>query len=143
MDLQNGLPPVSTPGVYVNAYISPDGRYLAETDGTRLATFDLTDRGRRLAQVQVDGREFRNDASVWTGDHEIILTDDPAMKDSGKPGVTSFPKTGHSPVYRVLGPDLKVIEETQFVLPDDPRGYCSSWPITWAPKTQFPGAFVP
>lgn len=140
--LQNGLSTGSAPGMPF-AYLSPDGRYLAETDGLRLATFDLTDGGHRLAQIQTDKFQFRNNASVWTGDHEIILTGDPAMKDAGKPGVTSFPKTGHSPVYRVLGPDLKVIEETPFVLPDDPRGSCGSWPITWAPKTQFPGAFVP
>jgi hypothetical protein len=78
----------------------------------------------------------------WTGDHQITLAVDPALAGAGTPGRVP-PKTGHSPVYRVYGPDLKLIEEAKFVLPADPKGYCSSWPITWAPKTRFPGAFAP
>lgn len=152
--LQNGLPANSAVGAqFFGAYLSPDGRYLAVTDGTWLATYDLTDKGRRLAHIPADGFEFRNGASIWTGDHEIILAGDPALQEVGHPGgpntatggsaVSRVVGTDHSPVYRVLGPDLKVIEETRFVLPDDPEGRCSSWPISWAPKTQFSGAFVP
>jgi hypothetical protein len=155
--LQNGLPARSADSVYADpffaAYLSPDGRYLAVTDAMRVATFDLTDGGRRLADIPADGFEFRNDASIWTGDHEIILTTDPSRQEVAHPGGansaaggTSLSRvvgTDHSPVFHVLGPDLKVIQETRFVLPDDPQGRCASWPITWAPKTQFPGAFVP
>jgi hypothetical protein len=149
--LRGGLPASPGPNPYLGAWVSPDGRYLAESDGTLLATFDLQRGGLRLGSITIAGNGIfsRQDADVWGAGNEIILTLDPAMKDAGKTGVgqskssLAQPKTGHSPVYRVYGPDLKLIEETKFVLPDDPKGYCASWPITWAPKSQFPGAFTP
>ena len=145
LTLKDGLPAGGGPGSpYLSIWFSPDGRYLAESNATLFATFDLNAGGRRIGQTRVDrdGIFIRVDSSPWSGDHDIVLTIDPATKDLGKPGAKES-KTGHSPVYRVLSPELKVVEESKFVLPDDPLGYCASWPITWAPKTRFPGAFVP
>lgn len=141
--LQDGLHASPPPNQYLGTWMSPDGRYLAESDGTVLATFDLKQGGRRVGSTSVAGGGiFFREKDVWGADNEIILAVDPAMKDAGKPDFQQ-PKNGHSPVYRVFGPDLKLIEETKFVLPDDPQGYCASWPVTYAPKSQFPGAFTP
>lgn len=144
LTLQDGLHAAPAPNQYLGTWMSPDGRYLAESDGTVLATFDLQQGGRRLGSMSVVGGGifFRANANIWGAENQIILSLDPALKDAGKPDFQQ-PKTGHSPVYRVFGPDLKLIEESKFVLPDDQRGYCASWPITWAPRSQFPGAFIP
>ncbi|MFL6112757.1 MAG: hypothetical protein ACJ786_15600 [Catenulispora sp.] len=127
----------------ISSHISPDGRYLAEDDGKVLATFDLQAGGRRLGETPIRGGAGESIVMIdslnpWNGNDEIVLRIDPAAKPT-----PPEPKTGHSPIYRVLSHDMKVVEETKFVLPDDPRGYCASWEVTWAPKTQFPGAFVP
>lgn len=142
--LQHGMIASQTPDNHVMTWLSPDGRYLAESNGAAIATYDLKDQGRKLGETTFagGGSILSSGADLWSAGDEIILTFDPAMKDVGKPGFKEA-KTGHSPLYRVLSADLKVIEETRFVLPADKRGYCASWPVTWAPKTQFPGAFVP
>ncbi|NUR31856.1 MAG: hypothetical protein HOV83_39445 [Catenulispora sp.] len=143
LTVQNGLgadPRADNP--YLQIAISPDNRYLAESNGTNIATFDLQAGGRRIAVSPSTMDPARWSYAGWTADDQITLAVDTSMVDSAKPGWKQ-PKTGHSPVYRVYGPDLKLIEEARFVLPADPQGYCASWPITWAPKTQFPGAFVP
>ncbi|GAA1981068.1 hypothetical protein [Catenulispora subtropica] len=139
--VQNGLAATAPKGIpFLQTATSPDGRFLTEFNATVVATFDLRAGGRRIAQSSPDVQ--RSYYLGWTGDHEITLAIDETGQDAGKPG-SGVPKTRHDLVYRVLGPDLKVIEETKFPLPEDPQGHCASWPVTWAPKTQFPGAFVP
>ncbi|NUP50564.1 MAG: hypothetical protein HOW97_25120 [Catenulispora sp.] len=143
LTVQNGLAATTrSMNPMLKAEVSSDGRYLAEANDTTVATFDLQAGGRRIATSQPDLDPTRSYYLAWTGDNEITIAIDEVDKDAGKPG-WKMSNTGHSPLYRVYGPDLKVIEESKFVLPADPKGYCASWPITWAPKSQFPGAFVP
>lgn len=155
LTVQNGLstdPRAVEP--YLQVAVSPDGHYLAEYNGTNIATFDLQTGGRRIALSPAAMDPGRSYYYGWTGDHQITLAVDPSLPASSGSEPTGDPsasakksgseaKPGHSPVYRVYGPDLKLIEETKFVLPADPKGYCATWPTTWAPKTQFPGAFTP
>ncbi|MBS2532609.1 hypothetical protein KGQ20_07470 [Catenulispora sp. NF23] len=115
------------------AAISPDGRYLAEFDNGQVATFDLNAGGKRIGIMG----GWMSSYNGWTGDNQIVTATD----ESRSTGSQKAP--GHSPLYRVLSPELKVMQETRFVLPSDPNGNCSTWPTTWAPKAQFPGAFVP
>ena len=142
LTVQNGLPAdvqYSLPTLQVT--ISPDGRYLAEATDATLAVYDLRDHGRRVALSSGDVNPQRNYYLGWAGPHEIVVAvDEMVEKYYGK---TGMPKTGHNPVYKVLSPELKVIQEARFVLPADPKGICSTWPVSWAPKGQFPGAFVP
>lgn len=117
---------------------SPDGRYLAESEGSVLAVFDLQAGGRRVGWTDVSGYISQG----WIGDHQIVTVVDKELSLSGKRG-DSVPLTGHSPEYTVLSPELKVLQQTKFVLPADPQGVCTTWPMSWAPKSQFPGAFAP
>jgi hypothetical protein len=140
--IQNGLRPSSTVPPMVTATVSPDGRYLLESDGMALAVFDLHDDGKRISESTPEGGAARDYFTGWTGTNQIVLAVDEADKNAGSPGWKE-PKTGHSPLYQVLSPELKVVQEQQFTIPADPQGYCASWPMSWASRGQFPGAFVP
>ena len=118
--------------------MSADGRYLAEYTGPVIAVFDLAGGGKRIGLL--DGRGLV--AAGWIGDHEMMTAADTELKTSGHTG-DPVALTGHSPVYTVLSPDFKPLQQAKFVLPADPRGTCSTWPMSWAPAGQFPGAFVP
>ncbi|MEY9907011.1 hypothetical protein ABIA35_003236 [Catenulispora sp. MAP12-49] len=130
----NGIPSARTE----TGEISPDGRYLMEMDGTVLAVFDLQAGGKRIEWADVTGHL----STGWIGDHQIATVVDKNEQLSGSRG-EPFPLTGHSAVYSVLTPDLNVVQETTFLLPADPNGTCTTWPLSWAPVGQFPGAFVP
>ncbi|WP_194893061.1 hypothetical protein [Catenulispora pinisilvae] len=116
------------------AAISPDGRYLAESDNGQVATFDLNAGGKRIGTMDDASRNYYNG---WTGDHQIVTATDESQSTASQKA------PGHSPLYRVLSPELKVLQEARFTLPSDRNGNCATWPMTWAPKAQFPGAFVP
>ncbi|MEY9932406.1 hypothetical protein ABH926_007057 [Catenulispora sp. GP43] len=121
-----------------SAQISPDGRYLSEMDGSVLAVFDLQAGGKRIGWTDVTAHLWTG----WTGSDQIVTAVDKNEKLTGSAG-DPMPLTGHSPEYSVLTPDLKVIQDVKFVLPADPHGACATWPVSWAPAGQFPGAFVP
>ena len=138
LHVQDGLPASDgkESDVTESAQLSPDGRYLSETSGSVLAIFDLQAGGKRIGRLDVSGHVFTG----WIGDHQIVT----GMEKNGPPsGSGAAPQTGHNPVYSVLSPELKVLQQAEFVLPSDPHGYCATWPISWAPANQFPGAFVP
>jgi hypothetical protein len=140
LTLKDGLPAdpsAKSEGAEV-AEISPDGRYLAEESSGQIATFDLTAGGKRIGSMDAPHPTFQG----WTGDHQIVTAAEEAQP-SANPTSTSFPRTGHTAVYSVLSPELKVMQRATFVLPGDPQGECATWPMSWAPKGQFPGAFVP
>jgi|GEM_PF-3028511 len=134
LEVRDGLPASEgkESDLLESAQISPDGRYLLETSGSVLAVFDLQARGERVGYLDVAGHTF----SSWVGDHQIVTSVEKNMPPSGA-------RTGHNPVYSVLSPELKVLQQAEFVLPSDPHGYCATWPMSWAPTGQFPGAFVP
>lgn len=137
LTLQEGLPGDSLKPTEWTEF-SPDGRYLAESEGSVLAIFDLQAGGKRVGWMDATG----NVSQGWIGDHQIVTAADKENSRSGKRGDT-IPLTGHSAVYTVLSPELKVLQQTKFVLPADSQGACATWPMSWAPKSQFPGAFVP
>jgi hypothetical protein len=121
-----------------SAQLSPDGRYLSEMAGSVLAVFDLQAGGERVGWMDVTGHVFTS----WIGDHQIVTVVDKNERLTGSRG-DPLPPTGHSPVYTLLTPDLKVVQDATFVLPADPHGVCTTWPLAWAPVGQFPGAYVP
>lgn len=139
LTLQGGLPANDTnlSASTESAVLSPDGRYLMESEGT-IAVFDLQAGGKRIGSMDVTAHPFTG----WIGAHQIATVID-EHQGSSLPKGTPIPSTGHSPVYTVLTPDLKVVQQTTFVLPTDPQGLCTTWPESWAPAGQFPGAFVP
>jgi hypothetical protein len=121
-----------------SAQISPDGRYLSEMDGSVVAVFDLQAGGKRIGWTDITTHMWTG----WTGSNQIVTVVDKSERLTGSAG-DPVPSTGHSPVYSVLTPDLKVVQEVKFVLPADPRGACTTWPVSWASAGQFPGAYVP
>lgn len=140
LTLQDGLAArASKPSDFAlaeSARISPDGRYLSELDSSVLAVFDLQAGGKRVGYLDVSGRVFTG----WVGDHQIVTS----MEKNGPVSAgQEVPRTGHNSVYSVLSPELKVLQQAEFVLPSDPHGHCATWPMSWAPANQFPGAFVP
>jgi hypothetical protein len=121
-----------------SAQLSPGGRYLSEQSGSVIAVFDLQAGGKRIGWTDVT-------AHVWTGwisADQIVTVADKNEQFTGSAG-EPYPLSGHSPVYSVLAPDLKVMQEVTFVLPADPNGACTTWPASFAPVGRFPGAFVP
>ena len=138
LTLQDGLPAdvKLQPMDVETAEISPDGRYLLELSAVHLVTFDL-DSGKRIGALDDPKFTFQG----WTGAHDIMTAADTATA-TARNGYQR-PLTGHSQVYSVWTPELKVLQQATFVLPADPQGACSTWPMSWAPKSQFPGAFVP
>ena len=119
-----------------------------------LAVFDLQAGGKRVGRLDTSGYLYTG----WVGDHQIVTGVEPkapATSSGSSPSAPSTPttsaskpkttgaSTGHSPVNSVLSPELKVVQQAEFVLPSDPHGYCATWPLSWAPANQFPGAFVP
>jgi hypothetical protein len=138
LQVQDGLPASDgkESDVVESAQLSPDGRYLSETSASVLAVFDLQAGGKRIGRLDVSGHVFTG----WIGDHQIVS----GVEKNGPPSPSrGLLKTGHNPVYSVLSPELKVLQQAEFVLPSDPHGLCATWPISWAPANQFPGAFVP
>jgi hypothetical protein len=138
VQVQDGLPASEgkESDVTESAQISPDGRYLSETSGFAFAVFDLQAGGKRVGHMDLTGHMFTG----WIGDHQIVT----GTEKNGPPSVSRrATQTGHNPVYSVLSPELKVLQQAEFVLPSDPHGYCATWPVSWAPVNQFPGAFVP
>ena len=135
--LQEGLPQdaASMRGV---SRMSSDGRYLAEYAGSVIAVFDLGAGGKRIGSFDGDGFV----AAGWIGDHMMMSATDTKLTTSGHTG-DQVALTGHSLIYTVMTPDFKPVQQAKFVLPADPNGACSTWPMSWAAAGQFPGAFVP
>ncbi|ACU70350.1 hypothetical protein Caci_1427 [Catenulispora acidiphila DSM 44928] len=143
LTLQEGLPGnvanVPNHNLTESAQLSPDGRYLAEYDGSVIAVFDLQADGKRIGWMDIKAHLFTG----WIGAHQLVTGVDRSEPSTSGSRDDPAPQTGHSPVYSILTPDLKVVQQATFVLPGDPRGTCATWPMSWAPTGQFPGAFVP
>ena len=110
--------------------------------GSAVLVEKLSKRSEGTSRVRMTWNAVAGFAAGWIGDHEMMTAADTELKTSGHTG-DPVALTGHSPVYTVLSPDFKPLQQAKFVLPADPRGTCSTWPMSWAPAGQFPGAFVP
>jgi hypothetical protein len=122
-----------------SAQVSPDGRYLFEANASGQSVFDLGDGGRRTYSSSPGSVAAGQAITGWAGDHEIVTY----HERSAPPAAGPVPPEGHDPVYQVRSPDFSVVQEAPFVLPADPHGKCATFPYSWAPRQQIPGAFVP